>query len=165
MRRFTLALLTAFVSAPIASATAAQPTHVQLQPVSFVLTGACEFSVDLTDLRLHARLMDFVDKTGEFKRAIAAGDEVVKVTNLQTGKSIVLNISGQYVLTPNSDGSLTLTAHGRFLFVTVEPEPFVESTRGRAVLNATVSGEMLALVMETLNGQSVDICQALSAPE
>jgi hypothetical protein len=104
-----------------------------------------------------------VDKAGEFKRTIIAGNFVVKVTNLETGKSLALNISGQFIFTPNPDGSMTLSSHGQNLFFTVEPDSFVVFHRGRAVLNVTVSGELLALVFSELNGQSQDICQALAS--
>jgi hypothetical protein len=95
---------------------------------------------------------------------LIAGHFLTKVTNLETGTSLLLNNSGQFVFTPNPDGSMTLDAHGRNVFFTVDPEPFVTFHRGRAVLTVTVSGELLALVFNELNGQSVDICRALAEP-
>jgi hypothetical protein len=115
-------------------------------------------------VRVHGNLLDFLDKVGEFKKTIIAGNFVVKATNLETSKSLTLNISGQFVITPNPGNSLTFAAHGRNLFFTVEPEPFTVFTRGRAVLTATPSGELLALVFNELSGQSLDICQELAGP-
>jgi hypothetical protein len=164
MRRLTLVLAAALVAATVAPASAAGPIHIKLEPnASFVVTGACVFGVEYSELRVHGNLLDFVNKAGEFKRTIIAGNFVVGVTNLDTAKSLTLNISGQFFMTPNPDGSLTIVAHGRNLFYTVDPEPFTVFHRGRAVLTASVSGELLALVFNELSGQSLDICQALGA--
>jgi hypothetical protein len=165
MRRVTVLLFAAFVAAFATTASAAGPIRIKLEPnPSFVFTGACTFGVEFTDVRVHGNLLDFLDKAGEFKKTIIAGNFVVKATNMETDKSLTLNISGQFVITPNPDNSLTFAAHGRNLFFTVDPEPFTVFTRGRAVLTATPSGEFLALVLNELNGQSIDICQALAEP-
>jgi hypothetical protein len=165
MRRVTVVLLAAFVWCSVTPTSAAGPMHIKLEPSpSFVVAGACTFSVDFTELRVHGNLLDFLDTAGEFKKTIIAGNFVVKATNLETDRALTLNISGQFVFTPNPDNSLTLAAHGRNLFFTVDPEPFVVFHRGRAVLTATASGELLALVFNELSGQSIDICQALAEP-
>jgi hypothetical protein len=166
MRRLVFVLAAALVGATVvaAPASAAGPIHIKLEPnPSFVVTGACVFGVEYSDLRVNGNLLDFVDRAGEFKRTIIAGNFVVGVTNLDTAKSLTLNISGQFFMTPNADGSLTIAAHGRNLFFTIDPEPFTVFHRGRAVLTATMSGDLLALVFNDLSGQSVDICQALDA--
>jgi hypothetical protein len=164
MQLLTTVLLAGFVGMFPAPASAAGPIHIKLEPAgSSVVMGACSFGVEFTELIVHGNLLEFVDKAGEFKRTIIAGNFVVKVTNLETGKSLALNISGQFIFTPNPDGSMTLSAHGQNLFFTVDPDPFVVFHRGRAVLNVTVSGELLALVFNELNGQSQDICQALAS--
>jgi hypothetical protein len=126
MRRVTLALFAALVvGATAAPASAAGPIRIKLEPsAQFIVTGACAFAFELVELRVHGNLLDFVDKAGEFRRTIIAGNFVIGVTNLQTEKSLTLNISGQFIMTPNPDNSLTLAAHGRNLFFTIEPEPF-----------------------------------------
>jgi hypothetical protein len=165
MRRVTVVLLAAFVGVSVTPTSAAGPIHIKLEPTAnFVVTGACTFGYNLTEVRVHGNLLDFLDKAGEFKRTIIAGNFVVKATNLETDRSLTLNISGQFVITPNPDNSLTFAAHGRNLFFTVDPEPFTVLHKGRAVLTATPSGELLALVFNELSGQSVDICQALAGP-
>lgn len=165
MRRVTVVLLAAFVGACVAPASAAGPLHVKLEPAaSLVVTGACSFGTEFTDVRVHGNLLDFLNKSGEFKKTIIAGNFVLQVTNLETGKSLTLNISGQFLITPNADNSLTFNAHGRNLFITVEPDPFVVFHRGRAAVSATVGGELLALVFNEASGQSVDICEALAGP-
>ena len=166
MRRLAFVLAAALVGATVvaAPASAAGPIHIKLEPnPSFVVTGACVFGVEFSDLRVNGNLLDFVDRAGEFKRTIIAGNFVVGVTNLDTAKSLTLNISGQFMFTPNPDGSVRLAAHGRNLFFTVDPEPFTVFHRGRALLTAAPSGDLLALVFEELNGRSLDICQALGA--
>ena len=100
MRRMTAVIFAALIGASGAPASASEPTHVRLEPnPSFVVTGACTFAVEFLDLRVHGNLLDFVDKAGEFKKTIIAGDFVVKVTNVDTERSLALNISGQFVFT------------------------------------------------------------------
>jgi hypothetical protein len=165
MRRVTVVLLAAVAGLSVTPAAAAGPIHIKLEPnPSFVVTGACTFGVEYTEVRVHGNLLDFLDKAGEFKKTIIAGNFVVKAINLESNKSLTLNISGQFVITPNPDNSLMFAAHGRNLFFTVDPEPFSVFHRGRAVLTATVSNEMLALVFNELSGQSLDICEALAEP-
>jgi hypothetical protein len=107
MRRINLVLAAALVGSAVAPASAAGPIHIKLEPnPSFVVTGACAFSAEYTDLRVHGNLLDFVDRAGEFKKTIIAGNFVVRVTNLETDNAITLNISGQFIFTPNPDGSL-----------------------------------------------------------
>jgi hypothetical protein len=113
------------------------------------------------DVRVHGNVLDFLDKAGEFKRTIIAGNFVLKVTNLETDASLMLNISGQFIFTPNPDNSPTLAENGRNLFLTMDPRPFVVLHRGR-VLTETPSGDLLALVFNESNGRSVDICQTLA---
>jgi hypothetical protein len=164
MRRLTFVVAAALVCAIAAPVSAAGPIHVKLEPnPSFVVTGACVFAYELTELRVHGNLLDFVDNAGQFRKTIIAGNFVVKVTNLETDNAITLNISGQFIFTPNPDGSLRLAAHGRNLFFTIDPEPFTVFHRGRAVLTVTPSGDMLGLVFNEVSGQSLDICQALGA--
>ena len=163
MRLLTAVIFVALAGAWPRPVLAAGPTHVRLEPnPSFIVTGACTFAVEYLDLQVHGNLLDFVDKAGQFRKTIIAGNFVVKATNLETDASLALNISGQFVFTPNPDNSLTIAAHGRNLFFTIDPEPFTVFQRGRAVLTATPSGELLALVITDLNGQSTDICQSLA---
>ncbi len=162
--RLLIGVFLAVLGASAVPMEAARPLHVKLEPsgTSTVVGGACVFGVEFTEMIVHGNLLEFLDKAGEFKKTIIAGNFVTKVTNLDTDKALTLNISGQFVFTPNPDGSMTIAAHGRNLFFTVEPEPFVVFHRGRAVLTVTASGDLLALVFNELNGQSADICDALA---
>jgi hypothetical protein len=59
----------------------------------------------------------FTDANGDPIRMITQGSLVVRLTNPENGKSIVLNISGPGELVFHADGSSTQTARGTwFLF-------------------------------------------------
>jgi hypothetical protein len=163
MCRVRLALLSALLAAFVIPAGAEAPTHIKLEPLpAFTVTGACDFVVEFAEVRVHGNLLDFFDEAGNFTKEIIAGNFVVRVTNVETGASLTLNISGQFVYTPNPDGSLTLAAHGRNLLFTIDPEPFVVFHRGRAVLTATPTEGFLELVFIEVSGRSADICAALA---
>ena len=165
MRRLPLVLLTAVLAASAAPAAAAPPERFKLEPAgAFTLTGLCDFEVEIEDVRVHGNSIVFFDTDGVETRTILNGNFVSRLTNLETGKSLLLNISGQFTFTSNPDGSLTLTAHGRNLFFTGDPEPFLVFHGGRAVLRATFTEETFELVFVETSGTSTDMCAVLAGP-
>lgn len=105
MRRVPLALFAALLAVSVPPAAAARPDHIKLEVTgSFTLTGACDFAVEIADLRVHANLLDFFDEAGDLTKEIIAGNFVTMVTNLETGASLTLNISGQFFVTPTPTG-------------------------------------------------------------
>jgi hypothetical protein len=159
MRRLLILVLTTFVGWTAASAVASPPERFTLEPLEFTIEGICDFDVDYAEVRVHAHHRVFFNASGEVKKEIISGNFVATLVNAATGTSLTLNISGQFFVTSNPDGSVRLLAHGRNLFFTDLPEPFYRFHRGRAVVTISESG----LVLEELRGKGFDVCEALSA--
>ena len=90
-------------------------------------------------------------------RLLVNGKLFVRITNLDTGESIDLNISGPSYITPTSERSM-----GRGIFLL-----FPEDAGGPGiVLNTgrvdTIRGEDGFITNYTVRGTSVDVCAALS---
>jgi hypothetical protein len=165
MRRLLLVLLTGIIGASVAPAAAAPPDRFKLDSGgTFTLPGFCDFDVEIDEVRVQGNSIDFFDNDGVPTRSILNGNFVSRITNLETEESLLLNISGQFIFTSNPDGTLTLTAHGRNLFYTTDPEPFVVFRGGLAVLTVTFTEESLELVFVDVSGMGFDVCEALAAP-
>jgi hypothetical protein len=162
MRRFVLILLTALFAFAATPAAAVPPERSKLQPAEFTIEAVCDFDVESSDVRVHGNEIVFFDREGNLTKAIIAGNFVVRLTNAETGSSLTLNISGQFFLTPNPDGSQTLVGHGRNLFFTVTPEPFFVFHVGRAALTVSFTEESVDLVFNEVRGKSNDVCDALA---
>ena len=160
MRRIFLSLTIAIGFA--ASAAAEPPLRFRVEPVEFTLTGVCSFDVHVSDVRVHGNDLVFFDSQGDVSKEIVAGNFVTTYTNTATGESLTLNISGQFFITPNADGSLAYAAHGRNVLFTAEPEPLLVFHRGRTDLTITFTEESFELVIHELRGQGVDVCEALA---
>jgi hypothetical protein len=131
MRRVFFLFLTVVIGSVATPTRAQQPERFKLEPIEFTLQGICDFDVQVNDLRVHANNLVFFDKEGDVSKAIVAGNFVTRYTNSVTGASLTLNISGQFFITPNPDGSQTFALHGRNVLFTVEPEPLLIFHRGR----------------------------------
>jgi hypothetical protein len=95
------------------------------------------------------------DENGDIVQ-LTTGTVVERFTNVATGKSIIINISGPGRLTFHPDGSVTLEAWGTWFIVAEGPRAFINA--GRVVLNITESGP----VTVSQSGHEEDICAALS---
>jgi hypothetical protein len=163
MRHLLPVLVICVLSASAAPAAGAPPDRFKLEPSgSFTLPGLCDFDVEIEEVRVHGNSIVFFDQDGVETRSIVNGNFVARITNLDTGKSLLLNISGQFTFTSNPDGTLTLEAHGRNLFFTAEPEPFLVFRGGRAVLTITFTEESVELVFVEVSGMGFDVCEALA---
>jgi hypothetical protein len=107
-----LMLLAIFGQAPRAFADA--PTRVDYPFPEQILSGYCAFDVKVEPLPLsnNAKLTTFFDKAGNARLIIITGTLKVQVTNLATGTSKTLNISGPARIVPQPDGSLLVTYLG-----------------------------------------------------
>jgi hypothetical protein len=167
MRRILLLLstvLVVLVSAGLVAdpAPAARPEKIRLEPSQFTIEGICGFPVELHDLVVRANIMLFFNRHGELSKIIIAGHYSTKLTNAETGTAITLNLSGQFIQRPNPDGSFTLFAHGRNLFFTLAPEPFMIFRGGRVVATLTFSEEAgLEIVINKVSGRGFDVCEVL----
>ena len=157
-------LVTVVITSAASVAGAQQPLHIKPEPLDLMMVGVCSFDVHYSEVRVHGNDLVFFDPQGDLTKEIVAGNFVTTVTNVETGASLTLNISGQFFITPNSDGSLANDAHGRNLFFTTAPEPFLLFHRGHTDLTLTFTEESFELVIHELRGQGVDLCAALAGP-
>lgn len=101
-------------------------------------------------------------KNGDI-RQIITGRLIVRRTNLDTGKSIVVNASGPVKLTIHPDGSLTGVLTGpsviTFFPTDVPAGPATYLNKGREVLTLTTSGQT---ILVSRHGHQRDLCAALS---
>ena len=162
MRRRVLilsALLLALAIAPAASA--GKPTREVLPPFPDAVLDLCGFPV-LDHEEGHIVLLSFTDDEGNLVRQIVTNPGLREtLTNLDTGKTIVLNIEGQGVLELNPDGSRSFTGTGGNLFYfdpfTLTPGLFY--TTGRFVIGVDANGNR---TFENV-GTITDVCAELAA--
>ena len=83
-----------------------------------------------------------------------------RLTDMNTGMSITLNIPGPGIVTPNPDGSVTTTAHGRWVLF----DPFGTHIydAGRTVIG-TSDPDLGVFRIDIVSrvGHSFDLCEAL----
>jgi hypothetical protein len=98
---------------------------------------------------------------------LVTGSLKESLTNLNTGKTITANVSGQAKLTTHPDGSFTGVAHGHNGPIVLTPAeakrfglPTVSVTAGAATISEDPNGNITSL---TLHGHVfIDVCAALS---
>src|SRR5262245_427240 len=93
-------LLAIAVAAPVA---AAKPDRA-FAPADDVLVDLCEFDVLQHRLVNNEYFTTFFDRDGNVTRSQVNGHLVVELTNLESGKSIVLNASGHGRFVEDADG-------------------------------------------------------------
>lgn len=155
-----LAILAATVGMMFAAAPAwaDKPTKQPLPASEFTVTGiGCPFDVKITPLENKEKTTTFSDGRVEI-----TGSYKVQLTNVDTGKSIDVNISGPATLTPNGDGTFTAVLKGRSLiFPNAPPEAttlfFVNS--GRTFM--TVNKDLTYWTLLSFVGAQFDVCKAL----
>src|SRR5688500_7048077 len=157
MRRVLILVFVTFVGWTAASAPAAPPERFKLEPSAFTIGEICDFNVEYAEVRVHGHEIVFFNRSGDVRKTIISGNFVAKLVNATTGTSLTLNISGQFVITPNPDGTMRLLAHGRNVFFTDVPEPFIRFHRGRAVVTIT---REFGLLLDELGGTGLVGCEA-----
>jgi hypothetical protein len=130
------------------TAAAARPFKERDAVSSFTIT-ACSFPVLIQPTSKDV-LNVFVFSDG---RLFATGPEVSTATNLASGKSVKINISGTFSLVSNDNGSVVLTFTGPTLL-----EGGVINN-GRSVFRFDASGN---LVSSSVVGRQTDLCAVLS---
>ena len=156
----------AFFVAP-AGADATPPPPVPVPAFEGSLTGICSFDVQLTAVRQHEFIIhETVTPDGTMYDQYA-GDLVVQVTNLETGKSLTYNISGPGTFWHN-DTTFGGRLYGPNLLWTA-PESLPEEPPGVPALSYTtgpVSFTVDAGSGKTLSyshrGTTTDVCAALA---
>jgi hypothetical protein len=153
MRRLSLLVAAVVVGGLTftAMATASRP-YMETDTVDAFSFSSCGFPVlfqpaaqDFTHL--------FVFSNGE---QFASGPFLGTLTNLDTGTSIQINISGTVTYRPNSDGSFSFTFDGPTLLI--NPHVIVD---GRVVVQFDADGNPIS---RTIVGTQEDVCTELAAP-
>ena len=159
-----LLVLTALVAlAVVPAATANKPIREVISaPDDRVITGQCAFPV-LGHIEGREIDTTFTDKTGNPVKLIGVfPGNTLTLTNLVTGKSLVLGATGSFQLRMNPDGSGSgmVTGHGAWPDgnpVTGEPGIWYQSGRVSATFDA--DGNTTSIKS---SGTLVDLCPQLA---
>jgi hypothetical protein len=95
----------------------------------------------------------FVFSDGEI---FGAGPFVGTATNLDTGKTVMINLSGHFTFVQHSDGSITVTSDGSVLSTL-----FGTIFSGHGVIELDANGNVTS---RTFNGTEQDLCAELAGP-
>jgi hypothetical protein len=126
---------------------------------------ACEFPLGIDGSGGHLKVMEFLDKSGNTVRTLAAGTgSALRFTNLDTGATTSTRSNGfvQRIF-PNADGSTTLENMGHTIVIMwptdVPAGPSTTLYVGRVVIKVE-DGSTFTLLGS--RGVATDICAALS---
>ena len=142
------------------AANAGQPTIEQIPFEDHGVSQSCGFPVQL-DATGTALDISYTDALGNFHEFQAGPQVKQTMTNLITGKTIVVNISGPGQRTFGADGSFTLVGTGLWSWTRVNPAtlaPGIFLTQGRFVLSISASGVRTF----TSTGTKIDLCAQLA---
>jgi len=141
------------------AASADRPARDFLPAGDFTLSGICPFDVFVEIIENKEFISTFSDG-----RLLITGTFKVRVTNLDSDESLDLNISGPGFVIPNPDGSVTLDAHGTWLFWFF-PGDLGPGSPGRLFVNNGHFVETFApggITIDKQTGSQQDICAALA---
>jgi hypothetical protein len=89
-------------------------------------------------------------------KIFGSGPFVGTATNLDTGKTVKINLSGSFSVVEHSDGTTTITSNG-FVLSTL----FGTIFSGHGVLEFDANGDVTS---RTFNGRERDLCAELAEP-
>ena len=151
-----LTVVVALCAAATASADPPPRTSTSLPDDN--IDPACGFDVLVDYLE-----SNFVSKTFSNPASpvveIDTGVAKMQLTNLETGKTIAVNISGPQVVKVFSDGTVVFSDVGPWLFNEVPGLPGIFLSEGRVTIAIDAAGN----VTSDGNGRIVDLCAALAA--
>ena len=162
MKRLAAALLLTLLAlaATAPSALAAKPTHERTPVDDVFVDTSCGFPVEIHTTGF-VLAIEWVDEDGSLRRFEAYPQLRSTYTNLDSGKSIKVNISGPSHITESPDGSFTLVGTGNWSW-DVHPDtgaPGLFLTSGRFVFSIDAQGnESFRRV-----GRITDLCAKLAA--
>jgi hypothetical protein len=147
-----------------ASPVEANPPNRERAPLEdFILEGICTFDVQVTFTDENYYETTFYNQDGEITMQINSGQAFVTLTSLSSGATLDANISGPGQWTYNPDGSGQAQLVGTYLLWGPENDlvslPPLALTAGKASLEWDASGNIVDI---SFNGQSTDVCAALS---
>jgi hypothetical protein len=151
---------------PSGASAGGKPTRAPVgnSPFEFPAGMVCSFGVagePLADNEVTKTFPQFAN--GDVVQTIT-GHLTLRLTNAESGKSIVLNVSGPGSITTHPDGSVTTVSRGQmlgFLFPTDVPAgPASYLYTGRVVANFTPDGQETVI---SHTGTRQDMCDVLSS--
>jgi len=155
-------LLALLMAAP--GAGAAPPSREDAPPLNQVLVGVCPFPVEVVTLANKEKVLTFFGKDGAATRQIVTGTFKVRLTNLENGTTLAENISGPVFVTPNADGTATITLGGRSLLYLRQgidlPPAGMTLNSGQQVIAIDQEGRVTAIISRT--GAARDLCAELA---
>lgn len=127
------------------------------------LEDVCDFPVLLDPIINQEYVRSFFDEAGNLERQVVTGRFVVEVTNLESGESVTVNVSGPVFFTFTQD-TLTVRLAGRSLLYFLPGElttgdAYVRVTNGPNVLEVNLGTGAVTPLRESSN--FVDMCGAL----
>jgi hypothetical protein len=121
-------------------------------PVTLAAGETCSFPVLLQPTAPDV-LNLFVFSDGE---VFGAGPFVGTATNLDTGKTLKINLSGSFSVVQHSDGTVTITSNGSVLSTR-----FGTIFSGHSVIQLDANGNVIS---RTFDGTEEDLCAELAGP-
>jgi hypothetical protein len=150
----SLGLVTVLLALAATPVFAGKPDREYLEPETFVVDGACDFPVEIADINLRFKETLWERPDGTLV-IIGTGQWLSRLTNLDSGASIKVSISGPG-LTRIGDDSFSDVGTGAWLQWGFEEGGMV-LTHGRFEW----VGDSIEDAVATLHGQSQDICARL----
>jgi hypothetical protein len=145
------ATLTLAVLAFSGTAGAAEPFRVRVVQGPDTLT-ACSFPVLLQPTRPSVSNF-FVFSDGEI---FGSGPFVGTASNLDTGKTVKINMGGSFSVVQDNDGTTTVTSNG-FVISSLSGTIF----SGHSVIRLDADGQVIS---RTFDGRTEDLCAELAGP-
>jgi hypothetical protein len=167
MKRLTAASIAALALAGAGTATAADGSYGPWQStyqgaITAPAGVVCPFAVTAEPVREDLRFRYHYDAAGNVDGYEATGQLIAKITNVETGASLVRNLSGPGTVTFNPDGSYDAVVAGDFLVFFLpqdEPSNALLLFSGRTVLHGAPSG---AKTLVSHTGEVENLCETLS---
>jgi hypothetical protein len=144
-----------FAATVASTAQAVPPTRERVPPADFESSLFCGFPLRVESLRKNVKSTTFSDG-----RELTTGRETRRLTNLSSGKSLVITDAGNLMTDPEQT---TDTFHGRLVLFLFPGEPFGPGAwlfAGRVVATFAEPGGFLYSGLE-FTGKRVDLCAAL----
>ena len=134
------------------TAGAAQPFHARIVQGPDTLPDTCSFPVLLQPTAPDVSNF-FIFSDGEI---MGSGPFVGTATNLDSGKTVKINMGGGFSVVQHNDGTTTITSHGAVI-----SSLFGTITYGRTVIELDANGNVTS---STANGRERDLCAELAGP-
>jgi hypothetical protein len=131
-------------------------------PITAPAGYVCPFTVTAEPVREDLRVRYHYDDAGNVDGYEATGQLIARITNVDTGESVVRNLSGPGTVTFNPDGSYDAVVSGDFLVFFLgqdSPAHQLLLLSGHTVLHGAPNG---AKTLVSNSGQAENLCDTLA---